>query len=92
MDEFHFALDILKGATPLILAFVAWFLKDMVKTIRKIEVDINDIKTTLATDHERMKNVIEDITEVKQDYSQLNGAFIGFYKKYGNTLEELRER
>ena len=86
-EQWKLLLDILKAATPFVLSFIVYYVKQLNDSIKTMETDINEIKTGLSNNGINLSNMKERIGNVEMEQKEQLRAWIDHTNKYEAGLD-----
>ena len=90
--QWHLLLEVLKAATPFVLSFVVYYVKQLNSSIKTMEHDINEIKIGLSSNGNNLNNIKERVATVEQEQREQMKAWVCFWQNHGSNIERLKNQ
>lgn len=80
--------EFLSWVNPILIAAVAFFLHQLVGSVKEMAKDIGDIKITIATHSAKVDDMDSRVNGIESKLTQQEHDIKEFYRKYGAKLNE----
>lgn len=81
MEDLNLVLNIIKSVTPLLLGVMAWYAKGLLTSLKAVEHDINQIKTTIAEQAAHHSGLVERIDKNEERHDKMEAEVNSIGKK-----------
>lgn len=83
------SVEILSYITPILIGAVAFFLHQLVGSVKDMAKDIGDIKVTIAAHATKVDDMADRVDKIEEKLTDYDNNIRDFYKKYGHNLNQL---
>lgn len=75
-------LTLLQWITPMLIGAVAFFLHQLVRSVKDMAKDIGDIKVTIAAHATKVDDMSERVDKIEDRLTDYDSNIRDFYRKY----------